>query len=347
MGIYDEIKTLKEQLERDNNTKVLIALFGQPGAGKSSLINKLIGENQAEVGVETDKTIEEKRYESNGLVFCDLPGYGTSNFPKEGYAERFNIANFDLFLCVTSGKFHQADTELFKELKKMGKTCIFVVNKHDQLWEDSISIEELEKRKINDISKQVGEAVTVIFTSCRTNTGLDKLEKEILANLDLAKQERWARSAKAYSEDFLLKKRESSEKLVALHAAMAAANAINPIPGADVAVDIGILVSLFREIRKSYGLTDDYVHYLEKANIPIVAQLANNVVKYAAAEGIIMLLKKFAGQQAIKAVSKYIPFVGQAIAAGLGYAITSHAGNAYLSDCHDLVAEALRNNLRR
>jgi len=93
---------------------VSIALFGQPGAGKSSLINKIVGKKLADVGVETDKTVDASSYEVNGLRFVDLPGYGTKNFPKENYFDRFNINQFDLFLCVISGKLHQADTEFFK-----------------------------------------------------------------------------------------------------------------------------------------------------------------------------------------------------------------------------------------
>ena len=76
-----------------------------------------------------------------------------------------------------------------------------------------------------------------------------------------------------------------------------------------------------------------------------MGRLANNVVQFAAKEGILMLLKSFAGREAVKTFAKYIPFIGQAIAAGLGYAITSNAGNSYLSDCHDLAEEALKNGL--
>lgn len=103
MSIENEAEQILRKLEEELSTKVSIALFGQPGAGKSSLINKILGKKVAEVGVETDKTIEEASYEANGLKFVDLPGYGTKNFPKDTYFQRFNIQQFDLFLCVTSG----------------------------------------------------------------------------------------------------------------------------------------------------------------------------------------------------------------------------------------------------
>ena len=175
MSIHDEAEKIRRKLDEENSTTVSVALFGQPGAGKSSLINKIVGQKVAEVGVETDKTVEAASYEAKGLRFVDLPGYGTKNFPKESYFQKFDIQKFDLFLCVTSGKLHQADTEFFQELARRGKVCIFVVNKHDELWEDGIAIEELEQRKINDITKHVGQPVKIVFTSCRKGTGLDAL----------------------------------------------------------------------------------------------------------------------------------------------------------------------------
>jgi small GTP-binding protein len=345
MGIEKEADAIRLKLDEEIGATVSIALFGQPGAGKSSLINKIVGKKVAEVGVETDKTVAAASYECNGLKFVDLPGYGTSNFPKESYFDKFKIADFDLFLCVTSGKLHQADTEFFQELSRRGKVCIFVVNKHDELWEDGSSIEALERRKIEDIEKHVGKKVDVVFTSCRNGSGLDSLNTEIQNHLDGAKKERWSRGAKAYSEEFLASKKAACEKYVTYAAIAAAANGINPVPGVDVSLDLAVLMKLFKEIRESYGLTDDYLADLKASSIPAVGRLANNVIKYAAKEGLLMLLKRFAGRQAVKTLSKYIPFVGQAVAAGIGYAITSNAGSSYLNDCHELAEEALRNHL--
>ncbi len=137
MSIDKVAQSITEQLNEQKKVKVKVALFGQPGAGKSSLINKILGQKAAPVGVETDKTVRADSYEHNGIVLVDLPGYGTKNFPKESYFDKFKISEFDLFLCVSSGKLHQADTEFFHELLRVGKVCIFVVNKHDELWEST------------------------------------------------------------------------------------------------------------------------------------------------------------------------------------------------------------------
>lgn len=345
MTIVEEEQRIKGKLEEEKKSIVSVALFGQPGAGKSTLINKLVGENVAETGVETDKTVKAATYEAKGLKFVDLPGYGTKNFPKETYFTQFNIDSFDLFLCVTSGKLHAADTEFFSELSRKGKVCIFVVNKHDELWEDKVSIEDLEQRKRDDISKHVGQTVKVLFTSCRNNTGLDQLTLEIYDKLDAAKRVRWARSAKAYSNEFLEEKKAACERHVVLAAGASAGNALNPIPGVDVAVDLGVLMTLFKEVRESYGLDDKLLASLKNSSVTMVVPLANRVVEFAAKQGLIALLKTFAGKQVAKSALKYVPIVGQAIAASLGFAITYGAGTSYLNDCHALAKEILDRKL--
>jgi hypothetical protein len=345
MALADDAKQIKENLKREQETTVSIALFGQPGAGKSSLINKIVGAKVAEVGVETDKTVDLRWYEAKGLRFGDLPGYGTSRFPKDGYWDQFNLDQFDLFLCVSSGKLHQADTELFRKLLDRNKVCIFVCNKHDELWEDGVAIGELEARKKADIEKQVGNPVTVVFTSCRSGAGLDVLMESVLNRLGDAKRARWARSASAHSKKFLDEKRKACERLVGLSAGVSAVNALNPIPGVDVAVDLSVLVALFKEIRDGYGLSTEKLTNIKSSSLQMAIPLANRVLEYATKEGILLLLKRFLGRQALKTASKYVPFVGTAVAAGLGYAITSAAGNSYLEDCHKLAEQLLESEL--
>lgn len=345
MALADEARRIKEDLKREQEATVSIALFGQPGAGKSSLINRIVGHKVAEVGVETDKTVDLAWYEAKGLRFGDLPGYGTSRFPKDEYWDKFNLDQFDLFLCVSSGKLHQADTELFRKLLDRNKVCIFVSNKHDELWEEGVTTVELESRKKADIGAQVGRPVKLVFTSCRNGKGLDELISAIYERLSDAKKARWARSASAHSKKFLDEKRKACERLVGLAAGTSALNALNPVPGADVAVDLAVLVTLFKEIRESYGLSEEKLNRIKESSLQVGVPLANKVLEYATKEGILLLMKKFLGRQALKTASKYVPFVGTAVAAGLGYAITTKAGDAYLEDCHKLAEELLQSEL--
>ena len=344
MSIKDEAEILRKKLEEEKENPIKIALFGQPGAGKSSIINKLVGSNKAEVGVRTDVTIDAQIIKWNDLILVDLPGYGTSRFPKNGYFDKFDLNDYDLFLCVFSGKFHEADTEFFQEIRDAGKTALLIRNQCDMLWEEGKTFEDLVKDITADAQKHVQSNEEIYFTSCRNNLGFDKLQTAIYQNIDASKRERWARSAKAYSLKALDKKREACQKDIYVNAGLSAANALNPIPGADVAVDIGILVKLFKDIKNDYGLTDEKLsneHLVEK-----VGPIINNVLKYGTKEGVLMLLKQFAGRETIKTVSKYVPFIGTALAASIGFAIIKYSGDKYLEDCHIVAKEILEEELK-
>jgi hypothetical protein len=123
-------------------------------------------------------------------------------------------------------------------------------------------------------------------------------------------------------------------------AAVAAASGTIPIPGANLAIDVPVLLSLFRFLRDTYGLTGKMLATKEFA-VPALAPLVNSVVKYASTEGVVILLKEFSGMVIAEQVAKFVPFVGTAIAASLGFALTRKVGNLYLNDCHKLAAAVL------
>jgi len=344
MNIQEDAKELRKKIEEEKSNPIKIAVFGQPGAGKSSIINKIVGEYVAESGQTTDKTTEAQIIKwSDDMILVDLPGYGTSMFPQNEFFDKFNILDYDLFLCVFSGKFHKADTDFFQEIREKGKIALLVRNQSDMLWQDGKTDDELKNEIRRDAQKQVKSNEDIYFTSCRKNSGFDELEKAIKTNLEPSKKERWSRTAKAYTEEALEVKKVACKSLIKIRAGLAAVNGINPIPGVDIAVDIGILIELFSEIRKNYGLTDEKINNSEY--IKNLGPLANTIIKASSQEGIMQLLKQFAGRETIKQVSKYVPFVGQAIAASIGYGITLYAGNSFVDDCHELAKEILDQEL--
>jgi len=344
--IQDDAKKLKSDLDRDNRRKVRVALFGQPGSGKSSLINKLTGQPLAQVGVHTDTTVEAMPYEWEGLILVDLPGYDTTRFPRDTYFSKFDIPSFDLFLCVFAGKLVDADTTFFRELRSAAKVCLFVRNKIDDLWQEGKSLEELTGAIQEDVRSQLQDRdARVLFSSCRTNAGIDTISLAIRQNLDAAKRERWARSAKAYSLEFLSAKRDACATHVTIAAGASAANALTPIPGVDAAIDLGILHGLFAQLRRSYGLTEVNLSLVE--HLPNLGPLAKDVLAFATKEGVMLLLKQFAKSEVTKNVSKYVPIVGQTVAALLGFAIVQSAGNHYHDRCYRLAEAILTEELRR
>ena len=308
----------------------------------------MVGKQVAEVGVETDKTVEAQIIEyTKDLVLVDLPGYGTSKFPPDAFADKFRSEDYNIFLCVFSGKFHQADTDFFHGLKQAGSPCLFVRSKEDTLYQDGKDKEELKQEIKADVIKQIREDTEIFFISNRYETGFDKLQKAIHDHLEDAYQDRWARSAKAYTLEALAAKKAACESKVTKYAGLAAVNGLNPIPGLGVAVDATVLLKLFAEIREHYGLSEDQINSLSPTLVNILGPIANKILSFSKKEGIELLLKQFAGRLAAKQFSKYIPFVGLAIASSAGFGLTKLAGDSYLEDCHQVAEAILKEELER
>lgn len=348
MDLREEAKRLLNELEKDiQEKKIKIALFGQPGAGKSTIINELVEKEIAFTGQQTDVTKEAQIIDYHDLLLVDLPGYGTSKFPPNSYFDTFKINDFDLYICVFSGKFHQADTDFFKELNNNNRICIFVRNKHDDLWQKGKTKEELKKEIVNDVYKQINKNVKVIFTSARDKeSGFDILSKEIENNIEPAKKERWIKSSKALTEEHLKQKYESAKNDILIYSGIACANVLNPIPGIDISVDIGILFKLLKNIKEIFGLSDfkidKYSKILDNKSLYFLKSLTNSTYK----DIIISILKNSSKKIVFKESSKWIPIIGQLIAGGISFAITYNTGKYFLDECFNAAEAILKHELK-
>lgn len=340
MDIEKNIDNIKEELRADEEVQIRVAVFGQPGAGKSSLINSILGESAAQVGVGNDTTKQECLYEYNGLYFADLPGYDTARFPVDTYLQRFDLNSYDAFICVFGGKFHAADAVFFRQLQAERESCLLVRTGLDMLFERHKSLEELKAEITQDAARQLERVVPLYFVSNRSGAGLEQLVLALEDSLPETKRERFIRGVKARSVTMLADKYQACEKLVAKYAWLAAANAINPIPGLDVSIDLKLMNKMFDELKRTYGLNQAKLDRFRG-----VLPLAERVLAMGTKEGMVALMKNYVGKQGVEGLAKYVPYAGQAVAMGLGYALTSNLGKKYLDDCHELATGILQNKL--
>ncbi|CAG2205103.1 unnamed protein product [Mytilus edulis] len=98
----------KEQMTKWKRAKVKIAVAGQSAAGKSAFINAIRGVVFSEDGYaiegfgDTTMKIEEYVHPKNKqIVYCDLPGYGTTTITRETFLEKVTISDFDMFIIFS------------------------------------------------------------------------------------------------------------------------------------------------------------------------------------------------------------------------------------------------------
>ncbi len=338
--LKQDADAIRQKAEEADKTPVYIALFGQPGAGKSSLINAIVGQPLAKVGVENDVTTKRSDYQWNGLFLSDLPGYGTTKFPSDVYKSKFELDKFDIFLCVTAGKLKDDDVRLFKELVDGGKRCIFVRNKIETEFEIGVTDNEIRSRIRANICEQIGPDAKVLFTSCRTMQGLSELMSTISQSLVGVKRDRFLRSAAAYSKEFLDEKKKVCHEYVWYAAALSAvANAV-PLPVVGVTADIAIIMNTMGKIRNDFNLTearmDKFVNLA-----PSVGPMIKDVIKQATGEGIKLILKRIATSATVSEVAKYIPAVGSVISGTVSLVIIRQVLTMYIEDCYKIAHEML------
>jgi len=359
-SIEDVLNNIKAQVDLWENTEVKIAVTGQSGSGKSSLINAIAGLKIAPVGfVET--TMEPKEYKTeNGIILVDLPGCGTANFPFESYVDDMKLSEFDAIVLVTANRFYEADIKLFNYVTNELKKPIFLVRTkmddavRDGAEDNDLSRDEVIEMVLNDMihNTNVSDISKIYLVSSKpkqiTHFDTARLIKDISENLPNIKKGKFISESAAYSEEAIKAKRETITEVAKRYAYLSAANGLNPVLGVNVAFDVGLLVKLTQTVLKSYGLVDssiaDYIKKSEESGKlhGTIQGISKWLAQYATEAGIKQILPKLAVAQASKSFSSWVPLVGQAIAAGIGYKMTSYYAEKLINESEEKAILALK-----
>ncbi len=173
--------------EEDERTK--IAIVGKPNVGKSSIINKLIGENRLIVsdiaGTTRDAVDTEVVYHGKEYVFIDTAGLRRKNKIKEEL-ERYMIIRTvtaveraDIVVLVIDAVegVTEQDAKIAGIAHDRGKATIIAVNKWDLIEKDNKTVNQFTQ-KIRQILSFMPYA-EILFISAETGQRLPKLYEMI------------------------------------------------------------------------------------------------------------------------------------------------------------------------
>lgn len=147
--------------------------------------------------------------------------------------------------------------------------------------------------------------------------------------------------------DELEQAKKSAMKIVKQRAGTSGAIAAVPIPGMDIAADIGLIIELVKKINKKFGLTDDEIDDLdadEKQKIlVIVTSVGSEFVGRTLTKELVTKVLKKMGMKKItqKQVAKYIPFAGAVISGGISYTAMYSLGKKHVEDCYNICEQLL------
>lgn len=128
-------------------------------------------------------------------------------------------------------------------------------------------------------------------------------------------------------------------------ALMSAGAGFVPLPGLDIAADIGILLKLIPEINREFGLTPEQIARLDTGRRVLVYKsivaIGGALVGRVITQDLVRRALQAVGARIVaKQAAKYVPLAGQVLAAGLGYAAMRYVAEQHIKDC-SRVARAL------
>ena len=200
LGIGDVLDAIYEHFpekdaDEDNEEVIKVAVIGKPNVGKSSLINKILGENRTIVsniaGTTRDAIDTEYENEYGKYVLIDTAGIRRKSKVSESI-EKFSImrtllaierADVCLMMIDANEGVTEQDTKIAGEAHEAGKGVIIVVNKWDEIEKETGTLEKYKKEVYAKLAYL--SYAPIIFISAKTGQRVDKLFDMIN---DVAKQ---------------------------------------------------------------------------------------------------------------------------------------------------------------
>ncbi|MCQ2454541.1 MAG: ribosome biogenesis GTPase Der [Clostridia bacterium] len=186
--LLDEVfKNLPEDAfsETEDEDTVKVAVIGKPNAGKSSLVNKIIGEDRLIVsdiaGTTRDAIDTLVQNDFGSFNFIDTAGLRRKS-KIDDKIEKYSvlrakmaIERADVCVIMIDGAdgFTEQDSKVAGLALEQGKGCIIAVNKWDIVEKDGQTMDNYRKKLMNDFSFM--PFAPIIFISAKTGQRLDRL----------------------------------------------------------------------------------------------------------------------------------------------------------------------------
>ena len=177
----------REEEEEDDTIKV--AVIGKPNVGKSSLINRISGQERAIVsdiaGTTRDATDTRIENEYGKFTFIDTAGIRRKSKVTDAI-EKYSIirartaverANVCVIMIDATEGFTEQDSKVAGIALDQGKGCIVVVNKWDAVEKDGNTMREYKEKLAVDFAFM--KFAPFLFISAKTGQRVDRLFEQI------------------------------------------------------------------------------------------------------------------------------------------------------------------------
>lgn len=135
--------------------------------------------------------------------------------------------------------------------------------------------------------------------------------------------------------------RDECKTMVTKRAGLSAGAAVIPIPGMDIGADVSLLVEMIPAINRKFGLTPEQIDGLDpqvqKILLVAISSVGSGLIgKFVTKELVLQVLKRLGLRVATKSMAKFVPILGQALAAGISFGAMRMVGNSHVDDCYEV-----------
>lgn len=323
MSIDQKLNDEFEKQISDIN-KANLMVVGGTGVGKSSLINRVFGEELAKTGAGAPVTRGCNKYERDNIpvIIFDTEGYeiadggiDNSNFQRSVISEIERRESLELkeqihlyWYCISANnhRITEYDIANITALNQRHAKLAVVITQCDSEEIDENN-EGLTSKSFREVLKTANINNDIFETSATLEDSLqlDALTEWSAINLPTEKLK--DAFIGAQRNNLKLKDKQASKAILYASGAAAAAAGINPIPISDSLTIVPIQMALAARLAQIYGFD----------------ALGNSVLGLLKAQVVSLI-----GRQMAASLTKLIPILGQVINAGIAGGITSGLGHA-------------------
>ncbi len=194
--LLDEVVSYFEKIPAEDDNSIKIAVVGKPNAGKSSLVNRLLGFDRSivtDIAGTTRDAIDTRFTAPDGGEYTIIDTAGIRKKSRvEDDIEYYSVMRaFDAVrradVCIlvvdsTEGLTEQ-DTKIIGYVHEQGKPSVVVMNKWDLIEKDTNTINEFQKKLKEDLKFM--DYFRSLYVSAKTGQRTDKIlaaVKEVYAN---------------------------------------------------------------------------------------------------------------------------------------------------------------------
>ncbi len=176
----------KDELKRDEDDSIKIAIVGKPNAGKSSLINRLVGEDRVIVssvaGTTRDSVDIPFKYNKKKYTLIDTAGMRRKKKIEDKTVERYSIIrsldsirNADVVVLVidVTTEISDQDLKIAGFIDEQNKPSVIVLNKWDLVEKETNTMNKFEEKLSGELAFM--SYFKSVYLSAKTGKRTEKL----------------------------------------------------------------------------------------------------------------------------------------------------------------------------